>query len=334
MGTTPCLYSRGRSGKPAAKKVRGFLALPGELRNKIYRYYFESECRCEVAAQSSRFDEHRPRIVSLWAGVHHSDTQVLKYESKVQKESPATIRISRLLGKYTIVKGLQTNWFTSLFAINLVCKQIHGETLPFIYKKTTFVFDAPVRITNFLNVVSKQKLEHITKLQLHYSTYGAPSWTKDRIWQEKHAQSWMRALTQASKRLVALQTLKIWIALNEYSPSLTLREPWVLPLLQFRRLTCASKASAECAKDSASDLRPKTLKVVDIVFRSRVSGCHFEGNTELAQASDDLHQLFGHAISAAILAATEEEAMADFEEAWNGKYQMWQFFLGFGMEHW
>ncbi|KAH7072687.1 hypothetical protein BKA63DRAFT_48570 [Paraphoma chrysanthemicola] len=334
MGTTPCLYSRGRSGKPAAKKVRGFLALPGELRNKIYGYYFESECRCEVAAQSSRFHERKPRVVKLWAGVHHSDPRALKYESKVQEENPATIRISRRLGKYTTVRGLQTNWFTSFFAINLVCKQIHVETPPFIYQRTTFVFDAPGRITNFLNVVSKQKLEHITKLQLHYATYGAPSWTKNRIWQDKHARSWTRALTEASKRLMCLHNLKIWTSVNEYSPSLTLRQPWVLPLLQFRRLTCASKVSATCANESASRQQPKTLKVVDIVFRSRVSECHFEGNRELVQASDELHQLFGQALSAAILGATEEEAMAEFEKAWNGKYQMWQFFLGFGMVDW
>jgi hypothetical protein len=334
MGTAPCLYSRSRSGKPASKRLRGFLSLPGELRNQVYGYYFESEFRCEVAAASSRFEERKPGIVKLWAGIFQSDSQALKYDPEIKEEDPATIRISRPFGKYTIIKGMQTNWFTSLFAINLVCKQIHVETLPFLYRQTLFLFDAPSRIRNFLDVVSKSKLEYITKLQLHYSTYGSPSWNKDHIWQEKHARSWIRALTQVSKRLMGLQNLKIRVRVNDYSPRLNLREPWVLPLLQFRRLTCASKTGEGCTNGGTDGTRQNMLDVVIIDFRTSVFGWQFDGHQELAKASEALHRLFGHALSSAILGAKEEEAMADFNEAWNGKYRMWQYHLGFGKTRW
>ncbi|KAF2033746.1 hypothetical protein EK21DRAFT_57945 [Setomelanomma holmii] len=321
MGTTPCLFSCARPGKPAIKKVRGFLSLPGELRNQIYRYYFEFEYRCEVAAKGSNFEAYKPRTIKLWAGAFQPDAQSLKYQLRLNNDDLRTIRISRSLGKYNIVQGLQTNWFNSLFALSLVCKQTYTETVPFLYKKTTFVFDAPNRITNFLNVVSNPKLEYITKLELHYATYGSPSWNKDRIWQEKHARSWTRALKDLSKKLVGLQELKIWICVNDYSPRFNLRESWVSPLLQFRRLVTTTP-------------RRKALEAVKIVLRTRVSHWSFEGNQALVKASAALHRLFGQAISSAVLGAKEDEAIAAFEEAWNGKYAMWQYHLGFGKTEW
>jgi hypothetical protein len=329
MSTPTSLFSRARPGKPTIKKVRGFLSLPGELRNQIYRYCFEGdrEFRCEIAAKGSKLvEERKKKTVKLWAGAFATDHQVLKYHAVVRQDDPVqvTIRMSRQLGRYTAVQGLQTNWSTSLFAINLVCKQLHAETLPYIYTKTTFVFDASTRIIIFLNVVPKTNLGYITKLHLHYTTYGCPRILDDRSWQEKHNKSWIAACSSASKKLTGLRNLKIWLFVTENAVRFNLHEPWVAPLLQFRRLSIATKTTARTGR----------LDTVNIDFRTRWSGCVFDGRQEVARASEHLHELFGCAIGAAILGAKEEDAMSGFNKAWDGEYHMWQFHLGYARTGW
>jgi hypothetical protein len=321
MSPSTSLFSRARPNASPPKRVRGFLALPGEIRNQIYAYIFESQFRCEVTSKGAQFDKPQTRKVKLWAGSFQPSTQHLQYNSKAKEERPIIIRISRPLGKYNVVQGLQTNWFASLFAINLVRKQIYAETLVFIYHRTTFVFDTPKRLTNFLSTIPKSKLELITNLELHYTTYGCPKWTKDRVWQDKHGESWKRACNAAAKKLSNLRLLKISARIHHDPLRFDLRQTWVVPLLQFRRLTC-------------TPTHRKSLEVVKVVFRTRLSGSQFAGNHALAKASEDLHRLLGTAVGRAILGAKEEEAMAEFKSAWEGKYAMWQYHLGFGKTGW
>jgi hypothetical protein len=329
MSTSTSLFSRARPGKSTPKKVRGFLSLPGELRNEVYQDYFESDFRCEIAAKGSILKERKTRTVKLSTGA-----QTLKYQSKPKEESPITIRTSRPLGKYTTVKGLQTNWFSSLFAIHLVCKQLHAETLPYIYSTTVFVFDASNRLKTFLNVVSKPKLEHITKLQLHYETYGCPQLLKDRIWQEKHNKSWVSSCASASKELVGLQELKIWIQVRDSPLRFNLRESWVLPLLPFRRLGRTPPSTTNISEPEVVKPREGKLEIVDIVLRSKWHDYQFARNSQLEKACKALHILFGGAIRDAILGAKEEAAMTAFNDAWKGEYHLWQHHLGFAKTGW
>jgi hypothetical protein len=321
MGPSTALFSRARPSASQPKRVRGFLSLPGEIRNQIYAQIFESSFRCEVASKCAQFDTPPTRKVKLWAGSFQPGTQHLQYNPKAKEENPITIRISRPLGKYNVVKGLQTNWFASLFAINLVCKQIYAETLVFIYHRTTFVFDAPKRLTNFLSTIPKSKLELITSLELHYTTYACPKWTKDRVWQDKHGESWKRACGATAKKLVNLRTLRISVRVYHDPLRFDLRQTWVVPLLQFRRLT-------------STPTHRKKLETVEVDFKTRLSGSQFAGNHALAKASEDLHRLFGRAVGRAILGDKEDEAMAEWKSAWEGKHAMWQYHLGVGKTVW
>jgi hypothetical protein len=325
MGTTKCLFSRARPGNPTPKKTRGFLSLPAELRNQVYQYYFETDFRCEVIAGSQQLHKPQIKTVKLWAGAFHPNGRTLKHVPKFKESTPLTLRTPRYLGKYTIVQGLQTNWSTSLCALILICKQIHRETIPFLYRKTTFVFNAPNRLNNFLAVVSGPKLESITSLQLHYATYGCPKMWQDRVWQDKHNASWIRACNTASKKLVNLHSLKIWMRVNDDPLRFHLRQSWVQPLLQFRRLLRARK---QCKEERG------VLEVVDVDFRTRLSGQHFKGNARLARANEDLHRLFGQAVGLAIQGEKEEVAMRGFNEAWNGEHEMWKYHLGFAETGW
>jgi hypothetical protein len=158
----------------------------------------------------------------------------------------------------------------------------------------------------------------LTKLELHYTTYGCPALMKDRTWQDKHIESWRRTCARVSKTLINLHTLKIYIKLHHDPLRFNLRQPWVAPLLQFRRLT----------------QRNTKLQTIGIDFKTRLSSNHFFGNHPLVKASEDLHQKFGSAISKAIRGVKEEEAMKEFKEAWEGEHAMWQYHLGFGKTGW
>jgi hypothetical protein len=189
MGNTS-LLSRAHPRASAPKRMRGFLALPGEIRNQIYKYYFDSEHHCEVAAKGCQFKQQKPRTVKLWSGLVPPSKRISAPDAEAKAEFTSVIRFSRPLGKYNAVQGLQTNWLGSIYALSLACKQVYMETAVFLYHKTVFIFDAPKRMANFFSVVYTLRLESITKLRLHYDTYGHPERTEHLVWQDKHGKSW------------------------------------------------------------------------------------------------------------------------------------------------
>jgi hypothetical protein len=321
------LFSRARPGNPTTKKIRGFFALPGEIRNQIYQYCFQDGFRCEIVGKGCQFTSIKPKTVKLWSGAMQLKHHPRDYWGKSKNSRPLTVRITGRLGRYNIVQGLRTCWLDSLCALILVCKQIHTETLPLFYRRTTFVFEAPHRIINFFRVVPQQNLVNVTKLHLYYTTYGNPSSACDVVWQEKHVESWTRACKVTSKRLTYLRELEFEIWINDNAPKFNLRQRWLQPLLQFRRLT-------QNNGNAPSDQKHHTLETVAIKLRSRLWTSRFAMNSQLAIACKTLHRLFGRGISRAILGAKEEEAMAEFNNAWNGDYKMWQHHLGFARTGW
>lgn len=328
MDTHPCTSSPNRHAKLARKPRRGFLTLPGEVRNMVYQYYFQGDFRCEISARNSRFEGPKQLVVTLCSNMaleKATDIKQTKYKRKT-----TVVRFAQYLGKYDVVKGLQTTWLTSLFSLHLVCKLIYVETVAYIYSKTEFCFQSPKRIYNFLDVVSQPKLQQISRLELHYHTYGHPQASHDTIWQHKHHDSWMRACNSMAKALTGLKKLTVYIYVHESAPKFSLREKWVSPVLQFRRLTCIS------SKISSSETpgRRNVLQWVKIVIRTPLSKCSFQGNLRLVRANADLHLIFGRSIRSAILGMTEQDAMAEFEEAWKGKYSIWRYHLGFASTGW
>ncbi|KAL6706876.1 hypothetical protein ACN47E_005019 [Coniothyrium glycines] len=314
------------------RKKRGFLGLPGELRNMIYEFYFRANLRCEIVAQSHTFEEPPRRIFKLSSNVLRSQMKV-SINGEESSEPWTCVRLSRLLGQYNVVKGLQTSWPTSLVALHLVCRLLLNEVLIFMYRETQFCFNAPKRINNFLGVISTSNLQNITKLQLHYSTYGQPSAHCDKVWQQKNHKSWLVSFRSAAKNLVNLKELEIWVCVNDVAPKLSLREEWVQPLLQFRRLT-RHKSLLAIERSSSSQKGLQLVKVhvrthaVDLIERSDGQG------GSLPRAGRELEAIFGQSIGLAILGTKEGEAMAAFNEAWEGRHRSWQHHLGFAGTGW
>jgi hypothetical protein len=311
------LFARA-TASPTPKRVRGFLGLPGELRNLIYHYYFQQEFRVEIAAKGAEFAVEAPRTIKLCLGTVNRDGSVFKYQPKPKKVLPMTLRMHRQHGHQNRVDGLRTNWATSLSALVLVCKQVHAEAIVFLYQNTTFVFNAPKRIINFLGIVSKNNQANITKLQLHYSTYGHPRLVEMQKWKRKHGESWHAACISASKRLVHLQALEVHIHVNTHT-KFDLREDWVQPLLHFRRLTCAGRACGNQEKHC----KIHNLGIVKIHLQTRWRRRWTPSNVlrypELEDACDDLHSYFSQTLELAIHGFSEETALAEFKEAWNGR---------------
>ncbi|CAA9964643.1 hypothetical protein PTMSG1_08002 [Pyrenophora teres f. maculata] len=332
------LFSRAHThGVYAPKKLRGFLALPAEIRNQIYSYYFESEHHCEITRKPYQVQQQKkPLTVKLCSGLIAPSPLSSTPDTS---NTVTVIRFTRCLGKYNIIQGLQTNWLGSLYALSLVCKQVYAETVTYMYLKTVFIFDAPKRMANFFDVVSSTRLGCITKLQLHYDTYGHPKSTHNIIWQDKHGRSWHRVCKAASKKLVNLQNLTIWAQIHDCAPKFTLREKWIEPLLQFRRLNrqkemTSKAATAESAKFVGRRSSLQSISVHVLTRWSKNPLAAFRNNRSLARASTALHILYGQAISLAIMGATEDEAMSGFKAAWEGEYAQWRYHLQFARTGW
>jgi len=326
--------------KSTAKRTGSFLALPGELRNLVYHYYFQDEYRCEIAGKGTKFEKTQPKVIKLCLPGLIENSPINAYREALKPEGPAIIHTSRRLGHYKRAGGIQTSWLYSLCGIVLVCKQVHCETLIFLYSKTTFAFAAATRIKNFVEILPKKNLSRVTRLHLHYITYGDPQASEDRIWQEKHLWSWKGACKAASKTLVNLKELQVYLKVNTSPLTFDLRQRWLEPLLQFRRLSCAgkSKAAKDVAVITSGEPKPSTpLRVVKIHFKTYWSGPHAlirHADPVLVDANTDLHHIFARAISRAILGANEEKAMAEFKEAWECKYQRWHHHLAFSYTGW
>ncbi|KAF2263610.1 hypothetical protein CC78DRAFT_581326 [Lojkania enalia] len=335
QGTERKLFARNRSATSNLMKARGFLSLPGELRNRIYDYYFEEDFRIEVAAKGTRLMYRVPKFMKLCLGIVNKAT-VYMHQERLQETTPRTLRMPRRLGRYKRIDGIVTDWSTSLCALVLVCKKVYYEAILFLYQNPTFVFAAPRRILNFLEFVQEDALGFIKKLQLHYNTYGSPFQAKDDTWASKHLCTWTTACKAASKKLVNLQKLEIWLKVNENPLCFDLRREWLKPLLQFRRLGNHKKAVADKETFPAREIHNhKRLRDVKVHFRTYWTGPqHFPQISELADASSDLHHLFAEAIVLAILGSSEEEAMSGFKKAWEGKYSRWRHHLNYSATGW
>ena len=140
----------------------------------------------------------------------------------------------------------------------------------------------------------------------------------------------------ASKQLTGLHELKVWVQVHDSAPKFSLREKWLQPLLQFRRLTSQQPRKHD-NDDAVASFRPVTLEAVEIHILTRWSRDALAmclNNHRLAQASTELHVLYGHAVSLAIRGAKEEEAMAAFNATWKGKYKCWNHHLQFARTGW
>lgn len=203
-----------------------------------------------------------------------------------------------------------------------VCKQVYAETIGSFYKSTIFSFDSPNRVFSFLKVPSACNLANVTKIQLHYQTYGDPKKSEHLEWKQKHLRSWNRTCKAAAKRLVNLQSIDIWVRMTESVIRLDIHAPCLKPVFYFRKFRDPTKTLAKAL--IKANVRVDTIWSRPDAFI----------NQHLSFASVHLHHLFGQAVGRLILGATEATAMADFNDAWENKYAQWRHHLDFAKTGW
>ncbi|KAF2178586.1 hypothetical protein K469DRAFT_718120 [Zopfia rhizophila CBS 207.26] len=327
------LLSCPKAMRRTSRKIRGFLGLPGELRNSIYSFYFEGEFHVEIAAPGTNFTPKEPNTTGMCLATVNKDSQIYKHHEKKGLENiSSTLRMPRKLGRYTRVDGGKTNWTNSLSALILVCSQVHTEVIALLYSNTTFAFAAPRRIMNFLEVLPKQNLALITKLHLHYATYNCPYLSSHVVWQDKHTACWSDTCKHASRKLVNLQELQFWLHVTVTPLYFDLCQYWIEPLLHFRRLT-RSRTAKDNASSSISDSTRQSFSIgpldIKIHFSTYYNRPFIFSHSRLADACADLHRLFAEAIRRRVMGWAVEDAMVDYREAWVGKYSEWQHHLNF-----
>lgn len=337
MEPTTSLFARARPkvSLPKSQKKPGFFDLPGELRNRIYQYYFQGTYRCELIGASYDLLTATPTTIKLLSNNSAPKSHRRAREKVPEPNKQVVVRFPR---RRRSTSAIQTprlqDWLNSHGALILVCKQVHAETVPLLYRRITFVFEAPRRIAGFLSKIPQHNHSHVTSMHLHYSTYGSPEAASHVVWQQKHLESWTRACKAAAKSLTCLRELEVFVWINEDAPKFNLRQKWLQPLWQFRRLACGDHAHRGSTGGMPIPEKTHTLTTVKVRVKSRAWPRRLSMVGQLADACKHLHRLYGHGISKAILGAKEEEAMAAFKQAWNERYYIWQHHLGFANTGW
>jgi hypothetical protein len=115
--------------------------------------------------------------------------------------------------------------------------------------------------------------------------------------------------------------------IHDTAPKFSLREKWLKPLLQFRRLADSKELSSHNTASNPLVDRQSGIQIAKVHVWTRWARnieALWAGNKRLIEASKDLHLLYGQAIGLAITGSTEETAMAGFNAAWKGKYAEWR----------
>jgi len=137
-----------------------------------------------------------------------------------------------------------------------------------------------------------------------------------------------RACEAASKKLTSLRELEVFIELHHVFRKVSLREKWITPLLQFRRLASPRKAARRTVEPPPLGQRQPGLEIAKVKFQHLyIEYASYAGLQGLDRAKRELYLLFGQAISLAITGATEEAAMSGFREAYAGRHAQYQPYL-------
>ncbi|KAF2842786.1 hypothetical protein M501DRAFT_915309, partial [Patellaria atrata CBS 101060] len=272
------------------KKTSPLLAIPGELRNKIYAYIYDTHIVVEML--SSRDRKERSSLIKPKATICTSST--------VDKPRP---RWSPPLQQRT--KPIETRgtlFRPTLAGLLLTCKQLNIEASVFFYAQTTFQFYTLNRLDNFLKVPTASTLALVNHLKLDFNTYGHPGETQWERYKEAHDASLLRIFTLTAQALPGLTTLSLILSVMDRPLRFTLAESWVAPLLAF------------------STTRNPRLKNVTVSLRSPWTKRKFMGKSAMWKTSVLTHAFFSQAIRRIITGSDEEKALVDYVRFIEQKY--------------
>ncbi|PGG96463.1 hypothetical protein AJ80_09825 [Polytolypa hystricis UAMH7299] len=197
----------GASVQPVVKK-RGnvsFLTLPPEIRNKIYDLIF------------------KPNRV-----------KILRYPVRLICGAK---KKTRKLGHRFLVTGGTSLGFDDEnywcyggkgdlnFNLLLVCRQLHFETVIYLYSMTEFVISTPKAARRFLKVVPLSSQRAINSLGIGYSTHGEPNLTEFRKYKVRADNNWARLCEQMAENF-SLEQLCVRMCIRDWPIPFDLTDDW------------------------------------------------------------------------------------------------------------
>ncbi|RMZ87983.1 hypothetical protein DV736_g4789, partial [Chaetothyriales sp. CBS 134916] len=180
------------------KRKHGFLDLPAEIRNKVYRF----------AVPSSRvlvFGNHPQREVEQYKKTHRC-RRAPKFRYRLHS---------------VILSGMDPQVLAAAAAFLCACRAVNREVTSLLYASTTFCFTTIKQINKFLNVIPEDGKKEITRIEISYSAYGEPLWTKDEYWKIKSDWKWTMACTRIEKELPALRSVSLGLKISDWPLRLT-----------------------------------------------------------------------------------------------------------------
>lgn len=229
-----------------------FSMLPAEIRNEIYGYVYADGAYVEF----------------MPANADHVIPKEKNIAPSASGKRKTHLRCKNLVGKHKPPPVDKVRWATSFNALHLISKLIHTETLAFMYSNTTFYFQSPGRLTNFIAHASKDGLKFVTTLHLAIKSYGNPQYIDDNIWKTRHDTAWLGATTRAADTLPGLERLRLALDVRETPLLLQLDQPWLAPALALSPSLNAHLAGKPSAYVDASS-RQLRLSDIHVSIRTR-----------------------------------------------------------------
>ena len=202
-----CPNSARRPSYFEAKASVGFLDLPGEVRNRIYRYVFEPK---EIAIHWLTPDKDLTFLMqkSSLLTFEPAVWKCLQYR-KFLSQRPSRLSVkgrkpseqSKAWENKTPASGL----LHRLAAILLTCRQVNAEASLMFYSSHAFHFYSPETIRKFLSSVSLPSKSAIRKLRVHYSPTEAFYPSRDNNHKYGEDMEWLKL---CHKLLLHMQHLK------------------------------------------------------------------------------------------------------------------------------
>lgn len=200
-------------------KKHTFFDLPGEIRNKVYRYVFDNRRVLVRKAHGYK----KPK----------ADTDVVSQAQSSSKPSRPYCGLygTSIIGK----KRLNRDDDRAHIDIDILftCRKAYREGICYLYASITFSFISFKPIRRFLNHCRPEALGAIVNLQVYHVIYGEPALTADREWKIRCDKRWMDVCLHMSHKLTGLRQLFIDLRICDWPTQLNLKAAWAQPILDF-----------------------------------------------------------------------------------------------------
>lgn len=209
--------------KPLNLRPFKFCDLPGELRNKIYRYVFTREfykiCWADKTKTSLTYKLPKKPVYAS----PRLDPSVSRRRRLF--DYPRRIRSNEVISPYKLCPGPA--------ALLLTCKLVSEEASSLFYSISTFTFQNMGTFAAFLDTISLAKKASIRSLHLKHHTAGNPFLTEYRKWKGVYDDKWDDLCLKVSDELTSLEELSVDLTINDVPMFFSPDEPWLMALLWF-----------------------------------------------------------------------------------------------------